>query len=170
MALSAVEPVSVSRRIEAPADVVFAVLTHPEKHPDIDGSGMLREAVGDPVVSRVGDTFTIVMHTDEMGDYEMTNYVVDFVPGQRIAWEPEMSAASRAEDQEMIGVRAHHRWSYELRPDGPDGTLVIETYDCTQAPERLQKVVKGGHRWEAAMKATLENLEQRCAGRARPSS
>lgn len=158
-----IEPVSVSRRIAAPAAAVFAVLADPARHPEIDGSGMLREVVGRPVISGVGDTFTVRMHNAEMGDYEMTNYVVEYVPGRRIGWEPEMSAASRAEDQADVGVRAHQRWSYELTPDGPDGTLVTETYDCTRAPEWLRKAVKGGYRWEAAMKATLENLERECS-------
>jgi uncharacterized protein YndB with AHSA1/START domain len=157
------ESVSVSRRIDAPPAVVFAVLTDPARHPGIDGSGMLVRAVGEPVISGVGDTFTMVMHNAEMGDYEMTNHVVEYVPGERIAWEPSLSHASRAQDQADIGSRNLHRWSYELTPDGPDGTLVTETYDCTRSPDWLRKAVKGGHRWVAPMRATLEKLEREVA-------
>jgi uncharacterized protein YndB with AHSA1/START domain len=157
------ESVSVSRRVGAPPAAVFAVLADPGRHPGIDGSGMLVQAVGQPVISRVGDTFTMRMHNAEMGDYEITNHVVEYVPGQRIAWEPSLSNASRAEDQADIGTRNRHRWSYELTPDGPDGTLVTETYDCTRSPDWLRKAVKGGHRWIAPMRATLEKLEREVA-------
>jgi uncharacterized protein YndB with AHSA1/START domain len=164
MSETAAEPVSVSRRIAAPAAAVFAVLVDPAKHPAIDGSGMLVQAVLRPAISRVGETFTMLMHNTEIGYYEITNHVVEYVPGQRIAWEPSLGNSSRAEDLEDIGTRNLHRWSYELAPDGPDGTVVTETYDCSRSPEWLRKAVKGGHRWEAAMTSTLEKLEQECAG------
>jgi len=151
--------VSVARTIAAPAGTLFGLLTHTANHPVIDGSGMLREAPGDFVVCRVGDVFTMKMHNDEMGDYEMANYVVEYEPDRRIGWEPFLLAASREEDQADIGDRAHHRWSFELTPTGPQTTLVTEIYDCTLAPEWLRKAVKGGTRWIASMTATLENLD-----------
>ncbi len=156
-------PVSVSRQIAAPAGALFAVLARPARHPGIDGSGMLVAAVGDPVITGVGDVFTMRMHNAEMGDYEMANHVVEYEPGRRIGWEPVMSAASRAEDQADIGDRAEHRWSFALTPAGEGVTLVTETYDCTRAPEWLRKAVKNGRRWEASMTATLEKLDQQCA-------
>jgi uncharacterized protein YndB with AHSA1/START domain len=163
MSAIAGQSVSVSRRIAASPAVVFAVLADPARHPGIDGSGMVVQAVGHPVISRVGDTFTMRMHNSGMGDYEMTNHVVEYVPGRRIAWEPALSRASRAQDQAGIGTRTHHRWSYELTPDGPDGTLVTETYDCTLSPNWLRKAVKGGQHWIAPMRATLEKLERETA-------
>jgi hypothetical protein len=107
--------------------------------------------------------FTMSMHNDEMGDYEITNHVVEYTRNRRIAWEPVLSAASRPEDQADIGDRGHHRWTYELTPDGPGSTIVIETYDCTRAPEWLRKAVKNGQRWVASMTATLEKLDQQCS-------
>ena len=77
------QPVSVSRTIEAPADKLFELLAHPASHPLIDGSGMLREGSGG-VISSVGDVFTMRMHNDEMGDYEMANHVVEYEPNRRI--------------------------------------------------------------------------------------
>jgi hypothetical protein len=38
--------VSVSKRIEAPADRIFAVIADPDRHTELDGSGMLRGAEG----------------------------------------------------------------------------------------------------------------------------
>jgi hypothetical protein len=156
------EPVSVSRRIAAGSAVVFAVIADPTRHPDIDGSGMLLRAVWRPPISRVGDTFTMLMRNDEMGYYEITNHVVEYVPGARIAWEPSLTNASRAEDADDIGTRNQHRWSYELAADDADGTVVTETYDCTRSPDWLRKAVKDGQRWVAAMTETLEKLEQEC--------
>jgi uncharacterized protein YndB with AHSA1/START domain len=101
--------VSVTRRIEAPADRLFARLADPSQHPSFDGSGMLRDGHGNTAVSAVGDTFTIKMHNDEMGDYEMTNHVVDYVLNERIVWEPVLTGASRPEDVADIGDPAGHR-------------------------------------------------------------
>jgi uncharacterized protein YndB with AHSA1/START domain len=152
-------PVSVSRKIAAPAEQLFAILARPANHPRIDGSGMLRDTPSDAVLSGVGDVFTMKMQNDEMGDYEMTNHVVQFEPNRRIGWEPVLKAASRAEDQEVIGDRAEHRWSYDLVPDGSGWTLVTETFDCARSPEWLRRAVRGGERWIESMTITLEKLE-----------
>jgi len=151
--------VSVTRRIPAPAARIFAVLADPARHPEIDGSGMLRHVLDPRPVSGVGDAFVVAMHNDEMGDYEMTNHVVEYQPCSRITWEPVLTAASRSEDAEGIGGQSHHRWSYTLVPDGAAVTVVTETFDCTQSPEWLKKAVRGGQRWEPTMVATLERLE-----------
>jgi hypothetical protein len=45
-----VTPVSVSRRIQAPAAELFAVLADPARHPGIDGSGMLRRPGGSQTI------------------------------------------------------------------------------------------------------------------------
>jgi hypothetical protein len=159
------QPISVSRRIAAPADALFAVLADPGRHPSIDGSGMVRQALTPSPISGAGDLFTMRMHNDEMGDYEITNHVVDYQPNRRIAWEPVLTAASREEDQAEIGDRGHHQWIYELVPDGPDATVVTETYDCTRAPEWLRRAVKNGQRWATPMTVTLEKLDQQCSQR-----
>ena len=152
-------PVSVSREIEAPAEKLFALLTHSASHPLIDGSGMLREAPADVRLSRVGDVFVMKMHNDEMGDYEITNYVVEYELNRLIGWQPVMRAASRDEDQADIGESGQHRWSYHLSPVDSRSTLVTETYDCSRSPEWLRKAVRGGNRWIDSMTASLEKLD-----------
>jgi hypothetical protein len=47
------KPVSVSRRIEAPAGVIFALLAHPDRHPEFDGSEMLRMGASNEVITCV---------------------------------------------------------------------------------------------------------------------
>ena len=159
------QPVSVSRTIDAPAEEVFAILADPAGHVGIDGSGMLRRAISTAIIDGVGDTFIMSMHNAEMGDYEITNHVVEYQRDRRIGWEPVLTAASRPEDQAEVGERGKHRWSYELRPLDPSTTVVTEIYDCTQAPDWLRRAVKHGHRWLESMTTTLEKLDQRCHDR-----
>jgi uncharacterized protein YndB with AHSA1/START domain len=152
--------VSVSRVIGAPPDAVFALLADPARHPSFDGSGMVRDGSGNPVISAVGDTFTMKMHNDEMGDYVMINHVVEYELDRRIMWEPEMHEASRPEDMDAIGERARHRWGYELQPEGAGSTRVTEIFDCSEAPEWLRNAVKNGERWRESMTASLEWLAE----------
>lgn len=155
--------VSVTKEIPAPTEVVFALLVDPTRHPEIDGSGMLRSATSSGSITGVGDTFTMQMHNEEMGDYEMINHVVAFEAGRRIAWEPVLLHAGRAEDKEDEGVRSGHRWSFNLTPTDAGTTVVTESYDCSSAPAWLQKAVKGGSRWQASMETSLENISRLCS-------
>ena len=135
------QPVRVSRRIAAPADVIFRVLADPRRHIEFDGSGSLRGSVTTDVISAVGDVFVMKMYFDHLGDYEMNNHVVEYEPGKRIGWEPE---AGRGHPEAAADdARWGHRWSYELEPEGPAATVVTETYDCSLAPEWLRNAVKG---------------------------
>ena len=120
--------VEVSRRIEAPAALIFKILANPQRHVEFDGSHMLRGAVLDRPITEVGDTFTMKMH--RLGDdYLMLNYVVEFEPDRRIFWEPAPGDPSRAEgdDPSKVGIPAGYRWGYiPLAPDGDDATVVTE--------------------------------------------
>lgn len=164
MSEGTIQQISVSRAIQAPAEVLFSILADTGNHPAIDGSGMVREARPPVRVTAVGDTFLMEMHNEEMGAYEMDNHVVELVVGSRIVWEPVLAAASREEDRAEIGAEAHHRWGFTLTPDGPDRTIVTELFDCSRSPAWLQKVLKGGERWKAAMEASLENLDALACG------
>jgi hypothetical protein len=158
------EPVAVSRRIAAAAADIFVILADPRRHTDLDGSGMLRGAVSDGVVSAVGDVFVMRMYYPPHGDYEMNNHVVEYEVNRRIGWEPE---AGRGHPDTAPGstapTRWGHRWTYELTPDGPDATIVTETYDCCQAPEDEQASMDGGRIWVKSMTETLELLDALCA-------
>ncbi len=159
------KPLQVSRRVEAPAALIFEILANPQRHVEFDGSGMLRGAVLDGPISDVGDTFTMKMH--RLGnDYLMLNYVVEFEPGRRIFWEPAPGDPSRAEgnDPSKVGIPAGYRWGYLLTPDGDDATVVTEVFDYGPLPEDL---LRDGGRWIngsnsvlESMAATLERLEK----------
>ena len=86
----------ISRRIGASAEFIFEILASPSRHMDFDGSGMLRGAVHEGLITKVGDSFTIKMQ--RLGDdYLMINHVVEFEPDRRIFWEPALGDISRTE-------------------------------------------------------------------------
>lgn len=149
-----VAPVSVTRRIPASPQELFAVLADPDRHSEIDGSGMLRGAIDAVPVSAVGDVFAMRMHHDEFGDYEMNNTVVEFQPGRSIVWEP----SRRDADAEPW----HYRWGYQLEPDTDGATLVTETFDLSHSPEEARRATDEGSCWVEAMTKTLERLERLC--------
>jgi len=143
------KPVSVSRRIEAPAADIFKLLADPERHPEFDGSEMLRPGASNKVIVGVGDVFVTKMYFAAMGDYEMHNRIVAFEPDRCIAWEPG--------NPEL--ARNGSRWRFDLAPDGPNATVVTETYDCTDSPEEVRDAVDNGNAWLIGMTKTLERLE-----------
>jgi uncharacterized protein YndB with AHSA1/START domain len=152
------DTVSVTRRIDASAGRIFAIVADPATHVVLDGSGMLRPGAEAAAVSRVGEVFRMAMYNDEMGDYEMDNRVVEYEQDRRIVWEPVMASASRAEYEEAIGNSARQRWGYVLAPAGSEATDVTEFYDCSRSPDWLREAVRGGESWREAMTTTLANL------------
>jgi len=158
------DPVAVSRRIDASARDIFEVLADPASHPRLDGSGMLRECASDSVITGIGDVFVMRMHNAEMGDYEITNHVVDYELNRRIGWEPVLSGASRADDAQDIGTRNGHRWAYELTASEPGVTVVTEIFDCSGSPAWLRGAVANGNRWVEAMTKSLERLDELARG------
>ncbi len=160
------QPVAVSRRISAPAHDIFEVLANPVRHLDLDGSGSLRGAVTGTMISGVGDVFVMKMYFAHLGDYEMNNHVVEFEQDRRIAWEPEAGRGHpNAAPDSSEATRWGQRWSYQLTPDGPDATVVTETYDCSQAPEEERVQMDNGKVWADSMARTLERLDALCAER-----
>jgi hypothetical protein len=159
--------VSVSRRIEAPAHVIFELLADPSRHPAIDGSGMLRPGADNVPVSAVGDVFVMNMHFDALGDYTVHNHVVDFEPDRLLAWAPAPGdAAPAAAAGVAVGTPPDHVWRFELAPEGPDATLVTESYDCSRASEVIRTTVHEGRSWLPSMTGTLERLDALARGTA----
>jgi hypothetical protein len=154
--------VKASRRINAPAAVIFGVLADPGRHGELDGSGMLRGAVTTTPISGVGDVFVMRMYFAGLGDYEMNNHVVEYELDRRIGWEPEAGRGHPGAVAGQDGGRWGHRWTYELAPDGPNATIVTEVYDCSRAPQDARADMDDGEVWAEAMARTLERLEAAC--------
>jgi hypothetical protein len=170
MSVGSYQPVEVSRRIGAPAAAIFRVLADPDMHTVLDGTGMLRGAVTAGSIQRLGDVFVMRMYYVEHGDYEMNNHVVEFELNRRIGWEPE---AGRGHPDTAPGstgpTRLGHRWTFDLRPDGPHATVVTEIYDCSAVPADFRAGMQGGRIWITGMTETLDRLAGVCEGLARPA-
>ena len=161
--------VEASRRIEASANRIFAILANPQRHMDFDGSGMLRGAVLDHPILAVGDTFTMKMH--RLGDdYLMLNYVVEYEQDRRIFWEPAPGDTSRAEgnDPTKVGIPAGYRWGYILTPDVDESTVVTEIFNYSPLSEDLLsdggEWINGNNSVQDSMKVSLNMLKKICTG------
>ena len=143
--------VSAERVVPAPPAKVFDLLADPRRHQEIDGSGTVRNAVDGPTRLAPGAVFGMNMRIG--GPYRMTNTVVEFEEGRRIAWQPRPSNSLAAK---AIGGRI---WRYELEPVA-GGTRVRETWDISQ--ERVPPLLLG-LRWmtKRNMDKTLKRLEER---------
>ena len=117
------DQVNVERVVPAPPERVFDLLADPRRHREIDGSGTLVQAVEGPERLFPGAVFGMDMRIG--GPYRMTNTVVEFEEGRRIAWQPRPANALFSK---AIGGRVYR---YELTPV-EDGTLVRETWDISQ--------------------------------------
>ena len=121
------ERVSTTRRISAPADVIYAVVADPAGHVRIDGSGML-EAAGDArPLTAVGDTFDIHMDRTPLNDipglvkYSVRNTVTRIEPGHLVEW------TIGAVDQPPLG----HVYGWQLDPVSDNETDVTNYCDWT---------------------------------------
>ena len=139
---------SVSSVVSVPAEQLFAVLVDPARHSEIDGSGMIRGAVTTEQIGQVGDIFTMDMEQPAFGSYKSDNHVVEFEPGQKIAWAPGGSG------QPPLG----HVWAWEFVPEG-GSTLVKHTYDWSGVTdERLLAALKFPRVSADQMATTIDRL------------
>lgn len=135
--------VSTSRVIAADPQELFDIVADPAMHTVIDGSGSVRDLQdGSPDRLAMGARFGMAMHLG--ASYQVTNTVVEFEEGRRIAW------------RHFHG----HRWRYEFEPvDG--GTRVTETFDWSRARSKLTlRLFRFPQRNLRGMEATLERLDE----------
>ena len=106
------ERIQVRRRIAAPAARVWEIVSNPEGHVLIDGSGMLKGALDARPLTAVGDTFDMDMDREPLGDtplglYQVRNWVVRIEPGRVIEWSPN-----------LLGTDAPypHVWGWQIDP------------------------------------------------------
>jgi uncharacterized protein YndB with AHSA1/START domain len=144
--------VSVERVIDAPAADIFAIVADPSRHPEIDGSGSVKQLKpGAPEQLALGTRFGMSM---KLGvPYSMSNTVIEFEPDKRIAWQTTFAGPLGR----FIGGRI---WRYELAAAG-GGTLVRETWDITKDKQRFMlKAGPVGKQTKDAMTKTLERLAE----------
>ena len=122
------DQITATRTVSATPQQLFALLSTPTRHQEIDGAGMLRGVEGSTEISGVGDEFVMNMHNGDLGDYQMKNTVTSFEQDRVIGWAPSMHPIDAKKD--TIGdVRAEgHTYTWHLAPEG-DGTTVTQVYD-----------------------------------------
>jgi len=116
----------VTRRVvvHAPAADVFALLADPHRHPEVDGSGTVRDVpVKGPDRLYEGAKFSVGMKQYGV-PYKITSTVTAFEEGRLIEWQHPMG----------------HRWRWELAETEPGTTQVTETFDysTSKAPKVLE--------------------------------
>ena len=139
--------VSGSITVDAPPDVVFAILAAPRQHSRIDGSGSVQSVIAGPErITGKGERFTVRMRLFGV-PYVIVNRVVEFEPDRLIAWRHFTA----------------NRWRYELTPTGNGGTTVTETFDTSRADAVTDAVVRWAkfpERNQQGITETLARLKQ----------
>ena len=143
--------VSVERVIPAPPEAIFALLADANRHKDIDGSGTVRDAHGEPDRLELGASFGMSM---KMGvPYSMVSTVIEFEEDRRIAWQTRGPTP-------LGRFVAGRIWRYELEPVG-GGTLVRESWDITHESFPTKPIVRrAADETRKNMARTLERIEE----------
>jgi hypothetical protein len=149
-----VKPLTVAsgtRIVPAPAEQIFDLLASPARHPEIDGSGTVREAHGRRTPERLSLGATFGMQMRWGAPYKILNEVVEFEEGRLIGWRHF----------------AGHIWRYRLEPLGPDSTRVTEEFDPRPSRyPRSTRLLGWERRNQRAIEQTLANLVEWAAARA----
>ena len=144
--------VSVERVIPAGPAAIFALVADAARHPEIDGSGAVRQVkAGAPQRLSLGATFGMSM---KLGvGYSMVSTVIEFEEDRRIAWQSRPTGFVG----KFVGGRI---WRYELEPvEG--GTLVRESWDISQDHQRaLLRRGSVAKQTAKSMTTTLEKIEE----------
>lgn len=143
-------PRSVSRSVQvnAPVADVFALIVDPHRHPELDGSGTVRDTdVKGPHKLGAGDEFTVGM-TQYGLPYKIKSKVTAVEENRLVEW------------QHPLG----HRWRWELAEVSPRTTKVTETFDYSTAKIPQMIELLGFPRKNATgIESTLRALADRFA-------
>ena len=135
--------------INAPADKIFAILSNPHRHKEIDGSATIQENISGPDKLVLGSKFGMKMHLGI--DYRIRNTVVEYKENELIAWR-------------HLG---RWIWRYELVNIGPQMTQVTETFDASRAPliSKAWLSLRKAYPWtQKAVAKTLVRLKSTSEG------
>lgn len=144
--------VSVERVVAAPPEAIFELLVHPDRHPELDGSGTVQGPRSSGRRVGLGDSFGMSMHWGV--PYSTRNVVVELEEGRRIAWR---TLAPKPLHLLFTG----RTWRYELEPvEG--GTLVRETWDTSTEAPLSRRIIKArlSRLTERNMRRTLDRIAE----------
>ena len=135
------------------ASAIFALLCDPQGHVDIDSTGMLLDASGEPV-GAVGDQFVVHMDREALNDYPLGLYDVT-VTIETFEQDRDISWSIDGQMKPPIG----HTYGYRLEPhDG--GTLVTSYCDWSNIDPVWREAAIFPIISEAALRATLGILDR----------
>jgi hypothetical protein len=144
-------PHRVARRVlvNAPAREVFAIVVDPHRHPELDGSGTVRDVpIKGPHHLAAGDKFTVGMKQYGL-PYKITSTATEVEDGKVVEW------------QHPLG----HRWRWDLVETAPGTTEVTETFDYSTAKAPILITMFGMREKNAdGITSTLEHLAGRFSG------
>jgi uncharacterized protein YndB with AHSA1/START domain len=150
------ERVTVSRTIAAPAARIWELVSHPQGHVDIDGSGMLEVAEDARPLTAVGDTFDIKMDRTPLNDipglvkYDVRNTVTRIEPGSLIEW------GIGTKETPPLG----HVYAWSLSPSADGASTEVTLYcDWTGAPAQLKEAREWPIVPESMLEQSLDKLE-----------
>jgi uncharacterized protein YndB with AHSA1/START domain len=148
-------PRQVTRRVEvaAPAAELYALAADPRRHPELDGSGTVRDNIEMPAELVVGSKFSTKMKMYGL-PYRITSTVTELKPNEVVEWRHPLG----------------HRWRWEFEKLSPALTQVTETFDYRNAgalKNKLKYYERMGFRKAnaAGIEATLANLRDRYAAK-----
>jgi hypothetical protein len=150
---------AVSRRIAAPADRIFALITDPAGQVAIDGSGMLVVAPDATPVRAVGDSFVMDMDREPLGDlpmgkYTVLNTVTAYEQDRHVAWAP--GGLTRP----PVG----HVYGFILEPAGDGVTEVTNYCDWSAISDKARERLSWPVVPAAMLEKSLVNLERAVTG------
>jgi hypothetical protein len=150
--------VSVTRRIAAPASMLFQLVSSPAGHVQIDGSGMLEAAPDNRQLTEVGETFDMDMDREPLGDipnmgkYQVRNTVTQIIPDRLFEW------GIGGMDRPPLG----HVYGWQLEPVSDTETDVTNYCDWTNISDEMRARTEG--RWPIVpihmLEKSVENLER----------
>lgn len=112
--------VAFSAEVAASAQEIFALVSDPHRHHEIDGSGTVQSQASGPDQLKTGDRFSVRMRVFGV-PYTLPLRVL-------LAQSPTELQPGVLEWVQPTG----HRWRWEMVPceTGPERTLVTESYDA----------------------------------------
>lgn len=145
--------ISVERVIDGTPAEIYAVVTDPAAHVQIDGSGMLVATPASRRVSAVGDTFTMEMDRAPLGDlpmgrYTVLNTITAIEPDRLVEW------AVGGEGRTPIG----HVYGFLMEPVTEGTTRVTSYCDWSGVHPKLVGKIDFPVVPAAMMEQTLERL------------
>jgi hypothetical protein len=128
----------VTRTVDATPEQLFALLSDPARHHEMDSIGMLRGAEGDSALNGVGDEFVIDMNNQILGDYKIKNTVVAYEENRTIGWAPKLHPEGGYADKLGDMKPGGHTYTWHLEPEGA-GTKVTQVYDWSGVTDQQFK-------------------------------